>query len=250
MGALRARIAAVWPAWLLVTGLALSGVALAQPSSSTGWNALTPAQRAALQPLQRDWPRIDAARRQKWLEVANHFPSLPREEQQLMQQRMAEWARLTPEQRGKARLNYRETRQLTPEELQARWQAYQALPADQKHRLAERGEAPAKPARKPERSPAQSAAKSNIVMSPRAAPVKTVGPTLVQARPGATTKLLSKPSSPPLHQQHGLPKIAATPGFVDASTLLPQRGAQGVAAQAGKPAARPPASSASAPVRE
>jgi hypothetical protein len=34
-----------------------------------------------------------------------------------------------------------------------------------------------------------------------------------------------------LHQQVGLPKVAATPGFVDAETLLPQRGAQGAAAR-------------------
>lgn len=248
MKAAAARLMQFWPACLLVAGLAVGGVALAQPSSGTAWASLTPAQRAALQPLQRDWSRIEPARQQKWLEVANRFPSLPADEQQRMQQRMADWSRLTPEERGKARLNYRQTRQLTPEELQARWQAYQALPADQKRRLAERGEAPPNPARKPERSAAQSSNKSNIVVSPRAAPVRTVAPTLVQARPGATTKLLSKPSTPPLHQQHGLPKIAATPGFVDASTLLPQRGAQGAAARPGTAAA--PASAASGPARE
>jgi hypothetical protein len=35
-----------------------------------------------------------------------------------------------------------------------------------------------------------------------------------------------------LHQQAGLPKVAAMPGFVDSATLLPTRGAQGAAARA------------------
>ncbi|TXC65911.1 hypothetical protein FSC37_07780 [Piscinibacter aquaticus] len=52
----------------------------------------------------------------------------------------------------------------------------------------------------------------------------------MQAAPGATTSLISKRPTPPAHQQPGLPKIAASPGFVDKQTLLPQRGAQGAAA--------------------
>ena len=57
--------------------------------------------------------------------------------------------------------------------------------------------------------------------APCAAPPRPVAPTVVQAQPGATTTLISKPPAPPPHQQPGLPKIAATPGFVDQATLLP-----------------------------
>src|SRR4029453_3048865 len=46
-----------------------------------------------------------------------------------------------------------------------------------------------------------------------------------------STTLMSRRPTPPAHQQTGLPKIAATPGFVDRSTLLPQRGPQGAAAR-------------------
>ena len=60
--------------------------------------------------------------------------------------------------------------------------------------------------------------------SPRA-----VAPTVVQGQPGATTTLMSKRPNPPSHQQPGLPKIAASPGFVDKATLLPQRGPQSAA---------------------
>src|SRR5204862_3080770 len=81
-----------------------------------------------------------------------------------------------------------------------------------------------------ERSVERPQLKSNIVPNPAfAAPPKAVGPTVVQAQPGATTTLMSRRPVPPAHQQTGLPKIAATPGFVDKSTLLPQRGPQGAA---------------------
>ena len=46
---------------------------------------------------------------------------------------------------------------------------------------------------------------------------------------GATTTLITKRPTPPSHQQTGLPKIAATPEFVNKATLLPQRGPQGAA---------------------
>ena len=51
----------------------------------------------------------------------------------------------------------------------------------------------------------------------------------VQAQPGATTTSMAKRAAPPAHQQTGLPKIAASPGFVDKTTLLPKRGPQGAA---------------------
>ena len=58
------------------------------------------------------------------------------------------------------------------------------------------------------------------------------GPTAQQAKPGATTTAMTSRPQPPAHQQPGLPKIAATPGFVDPSTLLPRRGPQGAAVRA------------------
>jgi hypothetical protein len=62
-----------------------------------------------------------------------------------------------------------------------------------------------------------------------AAPARRVAPTMLQAQPGATTTVISKRAAPPPHQQTGLPKIAASPNFVDKDTLLPQRGPQGAA---------------------
>lgn len=208
--------------------------------SGPRWQDLSTAQRAALKPLERDWSTIDATRKQKWLEIAARYPAMPPAEQQRVSARMAEWVKLSPAQRGQARLNYQEARQVTKEERQARWQDYQALSPEQRGKLAARaapataasaartGEA-ARKAASAQRDAVQ--AKSNLVPNTSyAAPPRAVAPTVVQAQPGATTSLISKRPAPPSHQQAGLPKIAATPGFVDKSTLLPQRGPQGAAA--------------------
>ena len=69
-----------------------------------------------------------------------------------------------------------------------------------------------------------------------------VAPTVVQAAPGATTTLVTRQASPPVHQQTGMPKIAATPGFVDRSTLLPKRGPQGAATRSANNTQQPPQS--------
>jgi len=155
---------------------------------------------------------------------------------------MTEWARLSPKERGEARLHYQELRQLSPADRQARWEKYQSLSADERRELAAR----AKPASAPVREPTARAArpapvqKSNLVSTqPPAAAVRPVAPTVVQARPGATTTLMSNRPAPPVHQQPGMPKVAATPGFVDHNTLLPQKGAQAAGTR--------PAPSASAP---
>ena len=193
------------------------------------WSKLSPSQRAALAPLERDWASISAERQQKWVDVANRFGSMPAPERARTHQRMAEWANLPPQERARARLNFQEARQLSPEERQRQWEAYRALPADQRRALAERSPAPNNARNGRPGESARTSDKSNVVRAPAPAPARPVGPTVVQRGSGATTNLVSKPAQPPLHQQAGLPKVAATPGFVDAATLLPQRGAQGAA---------------------
>ncbi len=206
---------------------------------SSAWTSLTPAQRATLAPLQREWGRIDPLRQRKWLEIAMRFPRMSAEEQQRVQERMAEWARMTPEERGRARVQFLETRQMSPQERQAGWEAYQALPPEEKRELAQRA-VPA--AGRGAASATEPGTKSTIVRVPSAPPVlKPVGPTLMQVAPGATTTSVTRAPAPPLHQQPGLPKMAATPTFVDKNTLLPKRGVQ-AAATVTEPAAPPAAS--------
>jgi hypothetical protein len=225
------------------------------------WQKLKPAQREALKPLQQEWSGIDAPRKQKWLDLAERMPSMPADERARVQTRMSEWARLTPGERGQARLRFQEAKQIPASDRVMRWEAYQALSPEQKNALAARA-VPTRPApasagsdpsmRRPaglgrtEPSERREAAqvKSNIVTSPAYPRTpRQIAPTVVQAVPGATTTLITRRPAPPPHQQVGLPKIAATPEFVNKSTLLPQRGAQGAGMRAVPPA---PAASTSA----
>jgi len=238
---LRAVVLACALGALGVTGIRAQpgGPPPAKPGVEEGvrWNDLKPAQRAALKPLERDWSGIDATRKQKWIEVSGRYGKMSPDEQARMQARMSEWTKLSPQERGAARLNFQEAKQLPAQDRQARWDAYQALPPEKRRELAERAQPPADGSRKtaavtPRNGDGKSvrdvpSPKSNIVPNPAyAAPPKPIAPTVLRAGPGATTTLISKRPAPPSHQQTGLPKIAATPEFVNKSTLLPQRGPQ------------------------
>lgn len=217
----------------LLCALGFAGLGAAQGVTGSGpvaWNSLSQAQKSVLTPLERDWRAISPDQQQKWVEVANRFPAMPAEERSRVQQRIAEWSRLSPKERGQARLNFQESRQLSPQERQQQWEAYLALPPEQRRELAER----MRPGSASTRSgvAGDASIKSSVVRVPGSPPARPVSPTVVQRGAGATTNLVSKPAAPPLHQQAGLPKVAATPGFVDRATLLPQRGAQGAAAVA------------------
>ena len=218
------------------------------------WSNLSPSQRVALLPLEREWRTIGADHKQKWLEVVAQFPIKSTDERQRIQVRMSEWAALTPEQRGAARLQFKQAQQLAPSNRQARWEAYQALPDVEKKDLAARAAPVAATSLSSKHRAAAADAngadargvqtKSNEVVPPdvRRQP-RSVAPTLVQAPTGATTTLISKRPTPPAHQQAGLPKITASPNFVNPSTLLPKRGPQGaavVAASTSAPAAARP----------
>jgi hypothetical protein len=201
------------------------------------WTSLTPAQRNALRPLEAEWGKIDGPRRAKWLEIADRFPSMAPAEQTRIQNRMEEWARMTPRERGQARLNFREAQQVPAQERKAKWEAYNALPPEQRKQLAAQA---VPPARKSTNEAPATAAKSNVVPNPSFAPKpKPIAPTVAQAQPGATTNLITKRPNPPPHQAAGMPKIATAPGFVDQSTLLPKRGPQGAATRSAGVASTP-----------
>ncbi|MEO6743699.1 MAG: DUF3106 domain-containing protein [Caldimonas sp.] len=224
-----------------------------KPEEGPRWQKLRPAQRDALKPLQQEWAGIDASSKQKWVQLADRMPDMHADERSRVQDRMSDWAKLTPAERGQARLRYQEAKQVPPSDRRSRWDDYQALPPEQKNELAARAAAARKGpsiahrgeevgfGRGDRSSRDGPQAKSNIVPNPAySAPPRPIGPTVIQASPGATTTLVTRRPTPPAHQQTGLPKIAATPEFVNKSTLLPQRGPQGAAVRpAGEPPAQP-----------
>ncbi|MEJ6007153.1 DUF3106 domain-containing protein [Paucibacter sp. AS339] len=194
------------------------------------WPALSPGQRQALAPLEHDWNELDAARKSQWLEVAARFGSLDPQDQARMQERMRDWARLSPVQRQEARIGFQVAKKIDADARQAKWEAYQALPPEQRQQLAD------KAALKQEKqagklnsassiSPASVArTKSNLVPEVNnALPPKPVAASLLQAKPGATTVLMTTDRAVPGHLQAGDTKIMAHPELVDGKTLLPKK---------------------------
>src|SRR6187402_1183668 len=67
-----------------------------QMAEGTPWSSLTANQKNTLRPLERDWDSIDGPRKGKWIEMANKLPTMSPEERARVQDRMSDWARLTP----------------------------------------------------------------------------------------------------------------------------------------------------------
>lgn len=113
------------------------------PTSTTGpaWSQLTPSQQQALAPLASNWnTSMSDPQKRKWLEISKNYAALTPSAQATLNSRMNEWVALNPQQRAQARLNFGKTlelsRQLTPEEKKAKWDAYQALSPEEKQNLA------------------------------------------------------------------------------------------------------------------
>lgn len=194
------------------------------------WAGLTRAQKTALAPLERDWEVLGPVRKTKWLEVAARYSTLPIEEQARLHQRMREWALLSPAERQQARIGYQAAQQMTIGDRQAKWEAYQALSPERRQELADK--AVKKQTTKPVSPVAKSTApsetgvlpKSNLVPTPpKNQPAKAVATSVLQAKPGASTVLITQVKTVPAHLQPGQTKIFADPELVDSKTLLPKR---------------------------
>lgn len=103
--------------------LPLSPSAVARPR----WTDLSSIQREALAPLAGHWDALSASQKRKWLALSKSYHTLPSSERARMHARMDDWVALTPQQRRTARLNFVETKRMTPDEKQEKWEAYQAL---------------------------------------------------------------------------------------------------------------------------
>jgi hypothetical protein len=158
--------------------------------SQPTWAELTPAQQAALSPLSASWRSLGEAHKRKWIALSQNFATVPPAEQARLHSRMTEWAALSPQQRNLARLNFAEAQKVAPDDKRAKWEAYQALPPEEKRKLAA-GAAAAKPA---------------------------PPPTAVAVQPVPQQKLARIPKS---SKPDNAARIAVVPGRVDNNTLLP-----------------------------
>ena len=152
------------------------------------WNELTIAQQVSLKPLAANWSSLGQAQKRKWMAIATSYPKLSADEQAKLHSRMTDWATLSQHQRAQARLNFAESKLVTPSQKTATWQAYQALSPDERKKLGS------------------------------LADTKSSGVAAI-ARPVSPQKMASIPVSRPTAKQ-GLKMAAANPA-VDQNTLLP-----------------------------
>lgn len=118
------------------SGSGAGATARVKSPTSPPWIELTPPQQQALGPLAATWSTISEAQKRKWLVLSKNFVSLSADEQAKLHSRMTEWAALSPQQRTLARLNFARTQRLSSDDKKAKWEAYQALPPEEKSKLA------------------------------------------------------------------------------------------------------------------
>lgn len=134
-------IASVGLAQSTTSATATTAVAAAQSpqkviNTKPEWKDLTDPQKQALSPLTQLWPTMTEAHKRKWLALSQNFSQLPEADKNTLQGRMREWAALSSQQRAQARLNFADAKQLPQDERRTKWEAYQALSAEEKQKLA------------------------------------------------------------------------------------------------------------------
>jgi hypothetical protein len=151
----------VRPAIPMATVSVPAAIAVAAGDASD-WTRLGESQRAILRPLQGVWPGLDSANRQRWLEVAQKVGKLSLDARERVQARMADWAKLPPNKRAQARLQYVYAKRVPVAKRAELWSKYQASPA------------------------------ASAALGKRDSSVTMVAPALAQVRPGATTVPVTK----------------------------------------------------------
>lgn len=101
------------------------------------WDGLKPTQQQILAPLESDWDYMHPDSRKKWIQVANIYPKMSKQDQERLQSRMASWSSLSQKERRIARENYLSSLQFPAEKKAEAWSAYQKLSDEQKKKLAE-----------------------------------------------------------------------------------------------------------------
>lgn len=213
------------PKPLVATSSAATPLPSALASAPT-WRELTPSQRRLLAPLEDDWAELGPSQRSKWVNAAPMLATLPEPELTRLHERMRGWAKLSPAERREARVAFQMAKRVDAEQRQAKWEAYQALPPERRQELADKAAARRQAQAAPTGHSAKALAaqsKSNTVpnASKLVAPTAVTG-SLLQAKPGASTVLITRAPLRPSYQAAGKAKVVADPSLVDAKTLLPK----------------------------
>jgi len=106
-------------------------------SKNLSWDQLTGNEQKILSPLENDWDLLSQDRKQKWRQVATRYEKMSATDQERLQSRMREWAKLSPTERRIARDNYLNSLNIPAEKKAEAWQAYQQLSAEERKKLAQ-----------------------------------------------------------------------------------------------------------------
>lgn len=111
---------------------------LGSASFAPKWNALSMAQQESLRPLSGTWDTLGDGHKRKWIALAKNYTAMAPTEQAKLHSRMAEWAALNPRERELARINFVETKKLSPPDRASDWEAYKALSPEERQKLAKK----------------------------------------------------------------------------------------------------------------
>lgn len=180
--------------------------------SSAGpiWREITEAQRQILMPLRDRWSSMGALTKRRWLVLADRYPHMDETERHKLVSRMNTWASLSGQQRNQARINFESAKRLSAQELQSKWDEYQALSDAEKQRLTEQARK-TRAARKSKRRLAIPTPKTDSlqvethpVETPQAAPALQLPPLNYKALPPAA-------SSQPVAIPQSMPRVDLPP---------------------------------------
>jgi len=181
---------------------------------SQSWQQLSPLQKQALAPLGAQWSALTAQQQSKWQAISRNFSQLSVSEQITMHARMADWVALSPRQRNQARFNYNTVQKSLPKvELKAKWEAYQALPAEEKRQLSAGAPAPANSA------------------APTARPVESHRLVQTPQRTTDSTRDVTRPATSVIDRKTLLPRPPAL-----AAPALPSSASEAVPSEAARTA--------------
>ena len=88
---------------------------VANDASAQNWNQLSDDERKVLAPLGTEWDTLRPWQREKMLDIAKDYPKMDAQKKQRVQKRLNSWSRMTPYERENARKRYQHFHSLSSE---------------------------------------------------------------------------------------------------------------------------------------
>ena len=111
---------------------------VANDASAQNWSQLSDAERKVLAPLGTEWDTLRPWQREKMLDIAKDYPKMDAQKKQRVQKRLNSWSRMTPYERENARERYQHFHSLSSEkkdEVRKKWAEHQKLPETEREKL-------------------------------------------------------------------------------------------------------------------